>query len=299
MRFYSRDLEDDEQLNNFICDRPTLGERIEVKNRNSIYDISGNFTIASLPATIPYIVLQCEELPQYKGDKKKDKSMYFVDKLRPDRCFSATGCQFDVQGTSSAGYPIKNFKVKFKNGIVYNDGRTDNGYPILEDGLNSECLCLKADYASSEQTNNVMLVDYYDELVRDYFLTPPQQEDERVRTGISGRPIVVFWENTTTGEIKFQGQYNMNNDKSNENVFGFDREKYPMLECWEFSNNTSDRTLFKKSEWLEQAYDEEKKEWYPAWMADFEARFPDLDDPYSDYTRFKRFCDFIVSTDRR
>jgi hypothetical protein len=76
--------------------------------------------------------------------------MYFVDKLRPDRCFSASGCQFDVQGTSSAGYPIKNFKVKFKSGIVYNDGRTDNGYPILEGGLNSECLCLKADYASSE-----------------------------------------------------------------------------------------------------------------------------------------------------
>ena len=225
--------------------------------------------------------------------------MYFVDKLRPDRCFSASGCQFDVQGTSSAGYPIKNFKVKFKNGIVYNDGRTDDGYPILEGGLNSECLCLKADYASSEQANNVMLVDYYDELVRDYFLTPAQEEDERVRTAISGRPIVVFWENTTTGEIKFQGQYNMNNDKSNENVFGFNRDKYPMLECWEFSNNTSDRTLFKKSEWTELAYDEKKDKWYPAWMGDFEARFPDLDDPYSDYTRFKRFCDFIVATDRR
>jgi hypothetical protein len=144
-----------------------------------------------------------------------------------------------------------------------------------------------------------MLVDYYDELVRDYFLTPPQEEDERVRTAISGRPIVVFWENTTTGEIKFQGQYNMNNDKSNENVFGFDRDKYPMLECWEFSNNTSDRTLFKKSEWEELSYDKEKDKWYPAWMGDFEARFPDLDDPYSDYTRFKRFCDFIVATDRR
>lgn len=299
LRFYNRNLGDDEQLNNFICDRPTLGERIEAKNRNAIYDISGNLTIASLPATIPYIVLQCEELPQYKGDKKSGKSMYFVDKLRPDRCFSASGCQFDVQGTSSAGYPIKNFKVKFKSGITYNDGRTDDGYPILEGGLNSECLCLKADYASSEQANNVMLVDYYDELVRDYFLTPAQEEDARVRTGISGRPIVVFWENTTTGEIKFQGQYNMNNDKSNENVFGFDRDKYPMLECWEFSNNGSDRTLFKKSEWTELAYDDKKDKWYPAWMGDFEARFPDLDDPYSDYTRFKRFCDFVVSTDRR
>lgn len=299
MRFYNRNLGDDEQLNNFICDRPSLGERIETKNRNAIYDISGNLTIASLPATIPYIVLQCEELPQYKGDKKKEKSMYFVDKLRPDRSFSATNCQFDVQGTSSAGYPIKNFKIKFGSGIVYNDGRTDDGYPILEGSLNSKCLCLKADYASSEQTNNVMLVDYYDELIRDYFLTPPQEEDARVRTAISGRPIVVFWENTTTGEIKFQGQYNMNNDKSNENLFGFDRNKYPMLECWEFSNNTSDRTLFKKSEWEELAYDKEKDKWYPAWMGDFEARFPDLDDPYSDYTRFKHFCDFVVSTDRR
>ena len=298
MRFYNRDLTSSEQLTNFICDRSTLTERINAKDRNNIYDISGNLTVASLPHVIPYIVLQCEELPQYKGDKKKGKSMYFIDRLRPDRCFSATGCQFDVQGTSSAGYPIKNFKVKFSDGIVYNDGTTSSGYPILEGGLVSECLCLKADYASSEQANNVMLVDYYDELVREYYLTPAQEEDPRVRTGISGRPIVVFWENTETGEIKFQGQYNMNNDKSNENVFGFDREKYPKLECWEFSNNTSDRTLFKQSEWLEEVYDKEKDKMVPAWMSDFEARFPDLDDPYSDYTQFKRFCDFIVSTDR-
>lgn len=299
LRFYNRNLSDEEQLNNFICDRSTLTERINAKERNEIYDISGNLTIASLPPTIPYIVMQCEELPQYKGDKKKNKSMYYVDRLRPDRCFSATGCQFDVQGTSSAGYPVKNFKIKFSNGIVYNDGTIADGYPILEDGLISKCFCLKADYASSEQANNVMLVDYYDELIRDYYLTPAQEEDARVRVGISGKPIVVFWENTETGEIKFQGQYNMNNDKSNENVFGFDRSKWPKTECWEFSNNTSDRTLFKKSEWEETIYDKESDSYVPAWLSDFEARFPDLDDPYKDYTQFKRFCDFIVSTDRR
>lgn len=299
LRFYNRNLSDNEQLNNFICDRSSIAERIDAQDRNNIYDISGNLTIASLPATIPYIVMQCEELPQYKGDKKSGVSMYYVDKLRPERCFSASGCQFDVQGTSSAVYPIKNFKIKFKKGIEYNDGTTADGYPILEDGLISECLCLKADYASSEQANNVMLVDYYDELIRDYYLTPAQEEDARVRTAISGKPIVVFWENTKTHEIKFQGQYNMNNDKSNENVFGFDREKWPRTECWEFSNNTSDRTLFKRSEWEEEIYDKESDSYVPAWMSDFEARFPDLDDPYSDYTQFKRFCDFIVSTDRR
>ena len=241
--------------------------------------------------------MQCPELPQYKGDKKSNVSMYYVDRLHPERCFSASGCQFNVQGTSSAGYPIKNFKIKFKKGIDYNNGTHADGYPILEDGLISECLCLKADYASSEQANNVMLVDYYDQLIRDYYLTPAQEEDPRVRVGISGKPIVVFWENTDTSEIKFQGQYNMNNDKSNENVFGFDRNKWPRTECWEFSNNTSDRTLFKKSEWEETVTDKDGTV-SPAWMADFEARFPDVEPAYNNYTQFKRFCDFIVSTDR-
>ena len=297
LRFYGRNLSDDEQLNNFICDRSSIAERIAVRDRNAIYDISGNLTIGSLPPTSPYLVMQCEELPQFKGDKKKKKSVYFVDRLHPERNFSANDCQFDVQGTSSAGYPIKNFKVKFGSGITYTDGTHADGFPIREGDLISKCLCLKADYASSEQVNNVALVDYYDELVRDYFLTPAQEEDPRVRTGIAGRPIVVFWENTATGEIKFNGQYNMNNDKSNENVFGFDRDKWPNTECWEFSNNTSDRTLFKKSEWVEEATDKEGNI-VPAWTLDFEARFPDLDDPYRDYTQFKRFCDFIVSTNR-
>ena len=299
MRFYNRNLTMHEQLNNYICDRPTNGERLEIEERNNIYDISGNLTIGSLPRSIPYLVMQCEELPQYKGDKKKNKSVYFVDNLHPERNFSATGCQFNVQGTSSAVYPIKNFKVSFKKGITYSNGDTAKGFPIEEGDLLASTLCLKADYASSEHANNTVLVDYYDTLVRDIFKTPPQKINDKVRTGIKGIPIVVFWENTETGEVKFQGMYNMNNDKSNENVFGFDRELYPHLESWEFSNNTSDRTLFKKSEFEETYTDAETGKVSPAWLADFEARYPDLDEPYSDYTQFKRVADWIVSTDRR
>lgn len=299
MRFYNRNLTMYEQLNNYICDRPTNGERLEIEERNNIYDISGNLTIGSLPRSIPYLVMQCEELPQYKGDKKKNKSVYFVDNLHPERNFSATGCQFNVQGTSSAVYPIKNFKVSFKKGITYSNGDTAAGFPIEEGDLLASTLCLKADYASSEHANNTVLVDYYDTLVRDIFKTPPQKINDKVRTGIKGIPIVVFWENTETGEVKFQGMYNMNNDKSNENVFGFDRELYPHLESWEFSNNTSDRTLFKKSEFEETYTDAETGKVSPAWLSDFEARYPDLDEPYSDYTQFKRVADWIVSTDRR
>lgn len=60
---------------------------------------------------VPYLIMECEETPAYKGDKKKNKSVTFVDQINPERSYTAAGVQLDVQGTSSAGYPIKNYKI--------------------------------------------------------------------------------------------------------------------------------------------------------------------------------------------
>ena len=38
--------------------------------RNNVYDAYGNVVIAQLPSDLPYMILECPELPQYKGDKK-------------------------------------------------------------------------------------------------------------------------------------------------------------------------------------------------------------------------------------
>lgn len=296
LRFYNKGLTRAEQLNNFICDRPTLSERIEVEKRNDILDESDEVSIATLPMTIPYMIMECEQLPQSKGDKKKDKSVIYVDKMNPEYSFTATGVQFDVQGTSSEGYPVKNYKIALKAGLTYtNSGKYADGFLISPGSLISKTLCMKADYASSENANNVMLVDFYENTCP--FKTPPQKEDGRVRQGIQGKPCVVFWHNTTTGEVTFLGKYNLNDDKSNENVFGFDRDVYPNCECIEFRNNTSNRVLFKSSDFESTLVDKNGKE-YAAWLDDFEFRFPDLDDPYQDYTQFKRLTDWLVQTDR-
>lgn len=96
-------------------------------------------------------------------------------------------------------------------------------------------------------------------------------------------------------------KYNMNNDKSNENVFGFDPEKYPRCECWEFLNNTSNRVLFKESDFESMVTITNANgttETYPAWYDDFEARYPDTDPAYVNYEQFKRLTDWVVSTDR-
>lgn len=296
LRLYDKGFTRHEQLNNFICDRPTLADRIAANDRNAVLDENNQVTINKLPMTIPYMILECEELPQFKGDKKKNKSVTYVEPLRPERSFTASGVQLDVQGTSSAGYPVKNYKVALKSGLTFTgNGEASDGFPIYEGGLLCETFCLKADFASSEQANNVKLVNYYEQLSP--YKTPPQELDERVRTAVRGFPIVVFWKNTATNEVMFVGKYNANDDKSCENVFGFDRDVYPNCECVEFCNNTSDRVLFNKSEYEEWSVDEDGNP-IEAWRLDFEFRFPDLDDPYKDYTQFKRMSDWVVSTNR-
>lgn len=140
-----------------------------------------------------------------------------------------------------------------------------------------------------------MLVDYYEENCP--YKTPPQEEDDRVRQGVRGFPICLFWQNTKTGEVKFLSKGEYMDDKSCENVFGFDRVKYPNCECWEIKNNTSDRVVFKSSDYDSTALDKDGNE-YPAWTDDFEARFPDLDTPYQDVTQLKRLTDWLVSTNR-
>lgn len=297
LRIYNKGLTRHEQLNNYICDRPTIAQRKDLAERNDVLDENKNVTISDLPMNIPYMIIECEELPQYKGDKKKNKSVTFVDRMKPERSFTASGVQLDVQGTSSAGYPVKNYKVSLKSGLTYtNSGDTADGFPIFEGGIEGSTICLKADYASSENANNVCLVDYYDQNCP--YKTPAQIENPKVRQGIRGFASCVFWQNTTTGEVKFLGKYNFNDDKSNENVFGFDREKYPNCECWEFCNNMSDRLIFKISDFESMATDEKTGEQYPAWTDDFEARFPDLDDKYKDITQLKRLTDWLVSCNR-
>lgn len=309
IRFYNTAFTAEMQLNNFIVDRPSLADRIEKDNKNSIIDkdasdIHKKVTISSLGDSIAYIVMQCPELPQYKGDKKKNMSLYYVDPLHPEKNFSATGVQFDVQGTSSATYPVKNFKTKCKSGIVYEQsGQEAEGFQFTEDSLTSETFCLKADYASSEHANNVCLVDFYNSNCP--YKTPPQQVDERVRQGVYGQPIVLFWENTDTKEISYEGMYNMNDDKSNENVFGFTDvdissiipvEKQ-RIECWEWLNNNSKICLFQGDEDFDEFNTDSNGELYPAWQDSIEPRYPDLDKMYSETDAIRRIIKWVASTD--
>lgn len=149
----------------------------------------------------------------------------------------------------------------------------------MADGqLPAKVWCMKADYAEATGTHNTGNANYVGTLYD--VKTPPQEVDSRVRTTIFGFPSVIFHKKDESSEPEFIGKYNYNYDKGAENVFGFSSD-YPLAECWEFKNNTSDPCLFHG-----EVTDDN-------WSANFEARYPD---EYGNISAFKVMHSWVVST---
>ena len=275
IRVYANNLTRYQILDNWIADTQDIGEKMARYERNSVYDAYGNVVIDNLPNNLGYLVVECPLLPQAKGDKKQCRG-YYVDVINPNRSFSFQDAEIDVQGTSSAEYARKNYLIKFNGGFIRTDGTTSEVYQMNDNAVATNCFCFKADVASSEGANNVELVRLYNDVCP--YKTPPQIDNPNVRQGIDGFPIVMFWNNGT--DTSFLGKYNFNNDKSTNEVFGFDDDD----ECWEIKNNTDDRVLWKSADFSGTA-----------WQNDFEARHPKKS---TNITRLKAFAEWLVTTDQ-
>lgn len=277
IRVYDNSLTRFQMLENWIADTQDVDLMLERYNHNNVYDEYGKIVISKLPADLPYMILEGPELPQSKGDKKTISGSY-TDPLDSSKSFTFTGAQIDVQGTSSQYYARKNYKIKFKNGFVVNN-ETVSDYAMRgsEESIPTNTFTFKADVASSEGANNVELARLYNDICP--YSTPAQKSDARVRQGIDGFPIVIFWNNGSA--TTFLGKYNFNNDKGTEEVFGFQAGD----ESWEIKNNNTDRVIWESNDYSGTG-----------WLDDFEARYPDTDPPYTDPTQLAAMATWIKST---
>ena len=275
IRVYDNDLTRHQVLNNWIADTQVVETMLERYSRNHVFDAYSQIVISQLPKDLPYLVLDGTELPQYKGDVKT-MSGYYTDPVNGSKSFTFSGAEVDVQGTSSQYYARKNYKIKFKGGFVDPSGNTQETYKLRSDSIPTKTFTFKADVASSEGANNVELARLYEDTCP--FRTAPQKQDSRIRQGIDGFPIVVFWydgENTS-----FIGKYNFNFDKATPEVFGFAEGD----ESWEILNNTSDRVLWKSDDYSGTD-----------WQGDFEARYPK---DYADAANLAELAAWLKSTDQ-
>lgn len=287
IRVYDTALSSFQLLDNFIGDLDDFDRKLALFERNRIYDDYGNIRYESVLEQLPCLTVT-GSLPTYKGDKKT-VSVAYEDRQTPANSFKAEGAVIDVQGTSSQYYPRKNFKLSFKKGFTLTaSGETSAGYALRPDSIPVNVFTFKADFAESSGTHNTGMAKVIDRLLKARgVLTPPQRKDERIRTTVDGFPIALFHRASEEEEQVFVGKYNFNNDKSTYQTFGFAEG----AESWEFCNNTSDRVLFKTSDYST-----------PDWMNDFEARYPDDDALNAAYAagkipeNLKRLTDWVVST---
>jgi len=279
MHFYGKELSRNEQLDNLICDKPTLRERQQEYNKNNILGLDESVSIDKLPIDLPTMVISCGELPQFKGDAKT-ATVTFTDPSDRSKSFVASNASVDVQGTTSSQYPTKNYTIDCVSGFN-NNGTYSEKYQLRPGDIPVSLFCIKVDYASSEGVNNVGLVQLYEDICKEQgWLTPPQQENPAVRQGIAGRPIALFWHDTIHNETVFLSKANFNNDKDTATAFGFDQ--YPDAECWDFRNNSSDRTLWKSDDFSNVS----------EWETDLKAIYPKKN---RNTTNLKRVFTFVSS----
>lgn len=289
IRVYTNNLTMQQVLENWIADTQDGTLMLERYTRNNIYDAYGNIVISQLPSYLPYFILNAEELPQYKGDKKIISGSY-TDPLFPSKSFTFEGMQINVQGTSSAPYYRKNFDMQFKGGFEMTSGH-EAKYKLRTDSIPTNRFVTKADVASSEAVNNTQGVQIYNDLCP--YKTPEMIEDPRVRWGIDGFPIVIFWHNTLTDETTFYGKANFNFPKRFPEGYGYTGND----ESWEFQNNISNLMLFLTDFFDESLYtDPETGETKERWRYDYEARFPG--DTWIDYSKLQILQSFVFSTYR-
>ncbi|MBQ6835510.1 MAG: hypothetical protein IJO47_00495, partial [Clostridia bacterium] len=274
IRVYDNDLTRFQLLDNWIADTASASERADRFRRNDIFDEYSQIVIEKLPSDLPYLVINCAVLPAYKGDKKIC-SGYYVDPGNMKNNFSFTNATIDVQGTSSQYYRVKNFKIKFDGGFILWNDTTAEVYVLDANVVPTNEYTMKADVASQEGANNVVLADMFNELCP--VKTPAQEDDSRVRQTIFGKPIVIFHDNG--GGPKFVGKYNFNNDKGTAEVFGFEDGD----ESWEILQNGTDRVGWRNADFSTND-----------WKNDFEARFPEDN---TDTRNLAAFAEWIASTD--
>lgn len=283
IRVYDNALNRYQLLDNYIADMDNLELKRKLYARNSIYDDYGNLSYEKLAnQNISFTIVG--ELPTFKGDKKT-VTLVYEDREYPERSWVATGVEIDVQGTSSQWYPRKNFKTKCKQGFTMTaTGEHADKVAIFEEEIPVNVFCFKADFAESSGVHNTGMARLIDYILRGMgFLTEAQKADLRVRTTVNGRPSVMWHQTSEDDERTSLGKYNFNNDKSTNETFGFKAG----CESWEILNNTSDRVLFKRSDYI--TVDSEGN---IEWLKDFEARYPDENE---DYTNLKRLTDWLVS----
>ena len=272
LRVYNRALGDDEELANYMVDRPTSDEMVVLFEKNQVMDDEGTDVdidkLRAMGKSVMRIVGDVNLVNQTNNKKfEVPVDIYFYSAYGKEYDFIIYQCGLRIQGTSSTTYPRKNYRIYFSRSTKYGTKLYVNGvevadfkYSFKPGARPIDIFCLKADFSDSSSTHNTGAVRIVNDIwKRCGWLTPPQMAykgNYDVRIGVDGFPIDLFYDNNGTGENVYLGKYNFNNEKSGsgiiygfEGIEGFNDEAALNGErnkciCLEFLNNSEALCLF-------------------------------------------------------
>ena len=308
IRVYNTALTSDQILNNYILYRDSIEEMTSIYDRNDIYtEGTTAFNPDKMMSRVPVMIVT-GDIPVLENTSDKNTQITvdieYYNMQDPTRNFSMVNAAMRPQGTSSMGYPKKNFRIytkKIDDTVLYDyTGKIvkDKLYSFKEGSQPVNCWCLKADYAESSGTHNTGIARLWNKALYnvqingEYVCRTNAQKaaitaeyEYDVRTAIDGFPILLFYRKTKNDDLIFIGKYNFNNDKSTESVFGFkgipgfDNSR---MQCWEILNNGNDLALFKTAENFDTN-----------WGDAYESRYPDTSNP--NINDLKAFTEWMVN----
>ena len=272
LRVYGRALGDDEELGNYMVDRPTSDEMVVLFEKNQVMNDEGTDVdidrLRAMGKSVMRIVGDVNLVNQTNNKKfEVPVDIYFYSAYGKEYDFIIYQCGLRIQGTSSTTYPRKNYRLYFSRSEKYGTRLYVNGievsdfkYAFKPGARPIDIFCLKADFSDSSSTHNPGGVRIVNDIWKKCgWLTPPQaayKGEYDVRIGVDGFPMDLFYDNDGTGENTYLGKYNFLNEKSGsgiiygfEGIEGFNDEaalggERNKCVCLEFLNNSEALCLF-------------------------------------------------------
>ena len=227
IRVYNNDLTAVNILDNYIADNDNYDLKTKLYRRNQIYDAYGNVLYNKVKTIMPVLLITAPILPSAKDEVQKLTTLKLENINNPQLNWEYTNLDFEIQGTSSVQYPVKNLEFKFGEDVIQ----------LYPDAIPENRLTLKVDYASSAGVFNMGNAKIVNSIYQEK--NPRQQDDSRVRNALYGYPVAVFYRKTPNDNWQFHSKGSLNLSKK-ANALGYKEGD----ESWEVKNNTSPLCLF-------------------------------------------------------
>lgn len=234
--------------------------------RNDITDASGELTPDLLAEKCPDLRIIKISAPTFTTGKKNEvanttiQQIYKNGRAKEDN-WTATGSH-KGQGTSSDHYgaSARNIDINCNGGFTFGDDTTGDTYALTENSVPEKYFNIKVNVASSENANNALLADDFNEF--NPYVRQAKKDNPKVRDTMAFYPCVVFIQETDTtnatvfndGQWHFYACGDIGNSKKNKDTMGMDPENHKEF-IVEIDNNADEQTRFLSGDFSQETWD--------------------------------------------